>query len=199
MTDQLLPKKLLRENPTDFFHGLLREALAEQRVSASTDAEFYLVALLERFMRVEQGFFSRPLALDYLESFEGDPPVRYRKLKNVGDTALFVCGVFLESLDDKLVGPAYYSALGELAYGHLARLSGTSVAKAAVPLFTEMSVRFVDFVRVLAEMSDTGIFTSDQDVLRIYRRWFATRGARDAERLARRGIIPFAPRKTPIQ
>jgi hypothetical protein len=192
-----MSERLLRSTPTDFFRRLVRQACHEQKVLPSENAEFYLVQLLERFIRHEQGLLDRPLALDYLESFEGDPPERYQRLKNVGDTALFVSGVFTESLEGKAVGAEYYTSIGGLAYGRLASLHGT--ARGVIALFTEMSTRFLDFVRVLSQMSLDEIYASDRDTLRIYRRWLLTRGARDADTLVRRGIIPFAPKKPLVQ
>jgi hypothetical protein len=168
-------------------------------VLPSESAEFYLVQLLESFVRHEQGLLDRPLALDYLESLDGDPPERYQRLKHVGDTALFVSGVFTDSLESKAVGPNYYTSLGGLAYRDLASLPGTRLGKDVIALFTEMSARFLDFVRVLSQMSLDELFTSDRDTLRIYRRWLVTRGARDADALVRRGIIPFAPKKSLVQ
>lgn len=191
--------RLLRSNPTQFFRQLVREALDEQRVEPSEDAEFYLVSLLEGFMRTDAEFFSRPLALDYLEALEEAPAARYRKLKHVGDTALFMSGVFLDKLERTVVGAGYYTSLGGLAYHHLATLPGTTVAGSVIELFAEMSSRFTDFVRVLAQMSLQELFPSDQDLLRVYRRWLATRGSRDAELLLRRGVIPYAPGKLPPQ
>lgn len=190
---------LYRSTPTDFFRGLLRQACDEQKVSPSESAEFYLVQLLERFVRPEPGLLERPLALDYLKSLEEHPPVRYQKLKNVGDTALFLTGVFTESLEGKAVGAEYYTSLGGLAYAHLASLPGTALGRSVIALFSEMSVRFVDFVRVLSQMSLDELFASDRDTLRIYRRWLTTRSARDANLLIRRGVIPFAPKKPLLQ
>jgi len=194
-----MSEHLLQQNPRDFFRSLLREACEEQRVLPSETAEFYLVQLLERFIRPDQGLLDRPLALDYLESLEGRSGARYQRLKHVGDTALFVSGVFTESLDRKAVGPDYYTSLGGLAYQHLASLPGTPLGKGVIELFTEMSTRFLDFVRVLSQMSLDELFASDRDTLRIYRRWLLTRGARDADVLLRRGIIPFAPKKPLVQ
>lgn len=186
---------LLRSTPRDFFRGLLRQACDEQRVAPSESAEFYLVQLLERFVRPEPGLLDRPLALDYLSSFDQRPGVRYRRLRDVGDTALFVSGVFTESLEGKTVGAGYYASLGRLAYRHLASLPGTPFGRLSIELFTEMSARFRDFVRVLSQMSLDRLFAGDQDTLRVYRRWLTTRSARDANLLLRRGVIPFAPKR----
>lgn len=192
-------ERLLKSSPREFFRTLVRQACDEQRVAPSETAEFYLVQLLERFMRHERGLLDRPLALDYLASFDEHPTARYGKLRNVGDTALFVSGVFTESLDRSTVGTDYYAALGGLAYGQLASMPGTPHGRSVVELFTELSMRFLDFVRVLSQMSLDELFASDRDTLRVYRRWLVSRGARDAELLVRRGIIPFAPKKTVLQ
>ncbi len=191
-----MSERLLRSTAKEFFRGLLRQACDEQRVLPSETAEFYLVQLLERFVRCEEGLLDRPLALDFLESLERDPPERYQRLKYVGDTALFVSGVFTESLESTAVGPEYYTSLGGLAYGRLASLPGAQLGRGVTDLFSEMSARFLDYVRVLSQMSLDELFASDRDTLRVYRRWFVTRGARDASVLIRRGIIPFAPKKT---
>ena len=190
MSDPLLDQS----TPTAFFRDLLRKALEEQRVSPSEHVEHYLVGLLERFVRSERGNWHRPLALDYLESFGRSPAVRYEKLKGVGDTALFVSGVFTESLERTTVGAEYYTSLGGLAYGHLAAHPAPVAGRSVAELFGELSARFLDYVRVLSQMSLQSLFGSDQDTIRIYRRWLLTRGARDADRLVRRGIIPFAPK-----
>ena len=199
MDAEKMSERLLQSTAKDFFRELLRQACDEQKVLPSETAEFYLVQLLERFVRHEQGLLDRPLALDFLESLDGDPPERYQRLKHVGDTALFVSGVFTESLESTAVGPAYYTSLGGLAYHQLASLPGTKLGKGVVALFSEMSTRFLDFVRVLSQMSLDELFASDRDTLRIYRRWLVTRSARDASVLLRRGIIPFAPKKTFVQ
>ena len=73
------------------------------------------------------------------------------------------------------------------------------MGRGVIALFTEMSVRFLDFVRVLSQMSLQEIFSSEQDLLRVYRRWLLTRGPRDADLLARRGIIPFGPKRNFLQ
>jgi len=192
-------ERLLQSSPREFFRTLIRQACDEQRVEPSETAEFYLVQLLERFMHHERGLLDRPLALDYLASFDEHPTARYGRLRQVGDTALFVSGVFTESLDRSTVGTEYYAALGGLAYGRLASMPGTPHGRSVVELFTELSMRFLDFVRVLSQMSLDELFASDRDTLRVYRRWLVSRGARDAELLVRRGIIPFAPKKTTIQ
>jgi hypothetical protein len=188
---------LVQQNPAAFFRERLRDAFAEQRVEPSEAAEAYLVWLLERFARGDD-LLDRPLAIAYLESRGDSPATRYAKLKQVGDTALFVTGVFLESVEATTVGVDYYVAIGGTAYRDLSRLGGFGSPRDPGDLFAELAARFADFVRVLGEI-DLQSGRGDQHTITIYRRWLATRGGRDAERLVRRGIIPFAPSRSMIQ
>src|SRR5437867_5975011 len=180
-------------NLTALFHDMVRAAMAAQQVASSETTEFYLVQLLEAFARPARGnLLDPPLALDYLEALHLPAPKRYAKLKRVADTALFITGVFVDSLERTLVGPGYYAALGRNAY---ARLSAQPPRAGLATLFGELAGRFPEFVRVLTEISAGELFRREQDVVRIYKRWLRTRGARDANLLLRRGIIPFAPPK----
>jgi len=182
---------LAKDNLTALFRDLVRAAMHTQQVRSSETTEFYLVQLLEAFARPAHArLLDRPLALDYLEAFQLPAARRYEALKRVADTALFVTGVFMESLDRRLVGPDYYAALGQNAY---ARLSAQSSRTAIAGLFRELAGRFPEFVRVLMEISAQELFRREQDTLRLYKRWLHTRGQREADLLMRRGIIPFAP------
>jgi hypothetical protein len=176
---------------TAFFRDLVRAAMAAQQVESSETTEFYLVRLLEEFARPARGdLLDPPLALDYLEAAHLPASQRYEKLKRVADTALFVTGVFVDSLDRSLVGPDYYAALGRDAY---ARLSTHPPRAGLATLFRELAGRFPEFVRVLTEISAQELFRREQDTLRLYKRWLHTRGQREADLLVRRGLIPFAP------
>jgi hypothetical protein len=183
---------LSRTNLTEYFRDLLQSAMRSQEVRSSEETEFYLVKLLEAFARPDKGWFERPLAIEYLESFHSPPPHRYGRLKRVGDTALFVSGVFMESLHRKLVSSDYYMQLGRRAYGHLTTLS-RGVGALRGDLFAELESRFSDFVRVLAEISFRELFHGDAHTLRVYTRWMYTRSESDARWLLRHGIVPYAP------
>jgi hypothetical protein len=185
-TDPLVQRTL-----TDFFRELLQSAMRTQAVRPSEEAEFYLVRLLEAFAHAREDWFDRPLALEYLESFHKPRAHRYGQLKRVGDTALFVSGVFVESLHRSVVSSDYYMQLGRTAYTHLSALTGD--ARPSDP-FAELAERFSDFVRVLAEISFRDLFRGEVHLLRVYTRWMYTRSEHDARWLMRHGIIPHAPR-----
>jgi hypothetical protein len=184
---------LATDSLTALFQDLVRTAMATQQVESSETTEFYLVQLLEAFVRPARGdLLDPPLAIDYLEAFHVPAPQRYEKLKRVADTALFITGVFVDSLDRSVVGPEYYQALGRNAY---ARLSARPPRASLATLFGELAGRFPEFVRVLTEISAQEIFRREQDTLRLYKRWLHTRGRREWDLLVRQGIIPFAPHK----
>jgi hypothetical protein len=179
---------------TGLFRDLIRSALAAQQVEASEATEFYLVRLLEEFTRPGRAdLLDPPLALDYLAASHLPAPQRYAKLKRVADTALFVTGLFVDSLDRTLVGVDYYTALGRNAY---ARLSAEPMRAARAAPFEDLAGRFLEYVRVLMQISDQDIFRREQDTLRLYKRWLHTGGRREADVLIRRGLIPVASRSS---
>jgi hypothetical protein len=176
---------------TALFHELVRTAMSTQQVASSETTEFYLVQLLEGFAKPDRrDLLDPPLGIDYLEALQLPPHQRVGRLRRVADTALFVSGVFFDSLERRLVGADYYAALGSTAYAHL---SSDARQGALAEPFEELAGRFPQFVRVLAEISDGELFRRQQDTLRLYKRWLHTRGEREADLLMRRGVIPVAP------
>src|SRR6058998_2931205 len=108
---------LSTSNLTVLFREMVQAAMAAQQVRSSETTEFYLVQLLEAFARPPRGnLLDPPLAIDYLEAFHLPAAQRYEKLKRVADTALFITGIFIDSLERSAVGPDYYAALGRNAY-----------------------------------------------------------------------------------
>jgi len=188
----MAPQALIRRSLVDFFRDLVRGAMRTHEVESSEPTEHYLVSLLERFAKPPPGWGSRPLALDYLESLQSTRADRCVKLKHVGDTALFLCGVFMEHLERQIVSTNYYASLGRIAYRQLASLAPTDTA-ARADVFAEIAARFPDFVRVLSEISFAEIFPGDAQTVRVYTRWLRTRGPQDAQWLLRQGITPFDP------
>lgn len=182
---------LATDSLTSLFRDLVRSAMAVQQVESSETTEFYLVQLLQAFTRPDRpDLLDPPLAIAYLDALNAPAWQRYGKLRRVGDTALFVTGVFVDSLERSAVGASYYASLGRNAY---ARLSAEPSHGGLAESFEELADRFPEFVRVFAEISDQELFRRDQDTVRIYRRWLEGRSERDRALLVRRGLIPFAP------
>lgn len=182
---------IIESHPTEFFRELVRAAMQAQHVSSGEETEYYLVQLLEQHLRTRGDLLDRPLALEFLEASNVGGVERFQRLKLVGDTALFVSGLFADCLERSVVQPDYYVEIGRLAYHRVAGIGSRQVRA----MFADLAGQFVDLVRVLGEISTRDLFVSDRDTLRIYRRWLLTRGAHDASLLVARGIIPAEPSK----
>ena len=193
--DSLITDKSAHE----YFQDSVSDALNNQRVQASQDTACYVVNLLATYIRSEQlfdqtpdGVVLKPLADFYAEAVEGPTPAeQHRALRKLGDVALFVSGVFSQSLNRKLVDMDYYVAMGGGAYGHLSgAMRGGAGVKALTEIFEELSEKFVDFVDVLSEVSERSHLSSDTDIMRVYETWLRTGSRRAARTLRSVGIEP---------
>ncbi len=179
----------------EFFRELLADALAHRRARVQEVTEFYLVNLLAGFLERERLFVEQPdgtvtaepLALILLRAVEASRRERAAQLRRLGDTALFVSGFFGDSLARSLVDVEYYIAMGERAYGALAR----SVGGAGQP-FEELSDRFPEFVDLFAEIAELSDLRSNRGLVRLYERFLLTRSERVAQRLRDRGVALFS-------
>jgi len=179
---------------TALFHELVHSAMEGQRVASTETTACYLVFLLERFTRPGRpDLLDPPLGVEYLRAFEQSSTQRFETLRRVADTALFVTGLFADSLDRGLVGTRYYTTIGRNAYAHLSVEMKQGDLAAA---FVELADRFPEFVAVLSAISALDLFRSEQDALRLYRRWLRTGNRREAALLVRRGWIPVPPNRS---
>jgi hypothetical protein len=107
--------------------------------------------------------------------------------------ALFISGVFSQSLNRCVVDVDYYVSMGGSAYSYLSdTMRGTNRGRAMSGIFDELASKFVDFVDVLGEVSDGASCVNDSDVLRQYEIWLRTGSSRAADRLRAAGIQPSA-------
>jgi hypothetical protein len=191
---------LANETPLEYFHERVEQALEHQRVETSAFARHYLVDLLARCLRadalplVEPGFEEMPLAFLYLRALQAAARERARRLREMGDAALFVSGFFAESVIGKVGDLHYYRQLGGDAYARL----GRERSWLGADVFSELAARFQVFADVLAEVSESTRLTSPRAVLDLYQRWLQTRSRRAARLLAEQGIAPMEPGEGPV-
>ena len=176
-----------------------RTAGLKARDSATAETVYYVVNLLTLFSRADalyentpDGVMIRPLASFYEEAVEAaTPEVRNAALRRLGDVALFVSGVFGDSLKGRLVDVDYYISMGGSAYGSLSDgVRGSLQGRALAGIFDELAAKFTDFVDVLGEVSDNTHLAGDTDLLRCYDLWAKTGSTRAASKLRRHGIEP---------
>lgn len=184
----------------EYFHGEVNEALNHQKINAEHETIHYLTNLLTMFTRsealfdrTEDGVRIRPLALTYGEALNQDSALeRTRLLQKLGDTALFIAGVFSDSLKSRVVDVDYYIAMGGSAYASLSdAMRSYRAASRAAFIFDELKRKFTDFVDVLNEVSERAHLSSDADVLRLYEIWLRTGSNRARNRLRGIGIEPL--------
>lgn len=193
--ESLITDKSARE----YFQDSISDALSNQQVDAAEDTVYYVVNLLANFIRSENlfertpdGVIIKPLAEHYAEAIQGRTSAeQHRALRRLGDVALFISGVFSQSLNRKVIDVDYYCAMGGSAYGYLSdNLRGSAGARTLTDIFEELSRKFVDFVDVLAEVNERTHMNNDADIMRVYELWLRT-GSRRAERTLRSvGIQP---------
>jgi hypothetical protein len=189
---------LIGKSAQEFFRELVSDALAHRRLQILEATEFYLVNLLAQYLERERLFEQvqggdvqvEPLAMMLKRALEGDRQVRWRNLKRLGDTSLFMSGFFGDSLARSTVDVDYYIAMGERAYDTLSE--EPRAPSGAHELFGELAGRFPQFVDLFAEIAEIADLSSNRGLLRLYERFLLTGSERVAQRLRERGVALFA-------
>lgn len=188
--------RLLQEQaPLEFFREQVVKAMEHQRVETSAFVQHYVVDLLGRCVRADAlpasdpGHDAMPLAMLYLRALQAAAHERPRRLREMGDTALFLSGFFGDALVEKVGDLRYYRTLGGDAYARLGRERSAIGAN----VFAELAARFHELADVLSEVSEATRLTDSRSVLRLYERWAQTGSRRAARLLEERGITPVDP------
>jgi hypothetical protein len=177
------------ESPVEYFKELVESAMQRQNVAAGQLTSFYLVNLLAGFIHLETPAADEeePLGVRLVKALQAGGSAQRDGLRRVGDLSLFISGFFSDSLNRSLVDVDYYIAVGERAYGSLARRE-----EHFADVFDELAEKFSGFVDVLGEVSERTSLTSNRDLLRLYERWLRTKSPRSGDLLVQRGIVPNA-------
>ena len=151
------------ESLQNYFHDYLHSSLRKHNVQTTDYTIIYLANLLNNFSRSENFVDTcegrsphKPLALHYTDALNSvTKHERDLALRRLGDIALFICGLFSDSLKTKAVDVDYYVAMGGSAYSHLSE-SKTIVASDSSlnEVFSELSSKFIDFADVLSDMNE---------------------------------------------
>lgn len=179
------------QTPAEFFKELIDKVLRRQRVSSSPLSSYYLVHLLETFLRRdgvynELGVGEDPqLAEIFCRALNANGRRKSALFKMTGDLSLFISGFFSDSLMRQPVDASYYAQIGGYAYGMLGRSSRPSVSE----VFRELSDKFDQFADVLSEVSEMSSMTDNSGLLRLYEKWLRTGSERCAALLRREGVL----------
>jgi hypothetical protein len=187
---------LMTSDLTGFFNDAVDEAFAAQRLEASRGAREYLVGVLVDFARrggADQAL-KRPVTFLLNEALQAPPAERFEKLRGLGDSSLYVTGMFQEHLEARGVDIGYVSSVGATAYNGAAAMLKKGDG-GGLDLFGELAGKFQRLVAVLREVAD-GIFSGGHDpgsILRLYERWQRTGSQKLGRELAARGLVPLKP------
>ena len=185
-------------NVRNYFHDSVTSAAANQNVDANDRTIDYVVDVLVTFMRSDRlfeptpdGHQLKPLAMLYFQALEAQSQsARNRSLQRLGDVALFIAGLFSDSLNRKLVDIDYYIAMGGNAYGFLADNLHIDAHPGERDVFEELADKFVSFVDVLMEVSEQARPACQSDILKLYDLWLKTGSRRAHGQLRNLGILP---------
>ncbi len=181
----------------EFFRDKIREAVEHQKLQVSETTEFYLVNLLQDFMKSGDLLDEEPLALLYCRATQAQYNLKISLLRKLGDISLYTVGFFPESFSKQLVDSEYYIRMGETAYNNLSHLFSEKNILSLI--FDDLSQHFPAYVDILAEVSEKSLSRKDSDLLRLYESWQTTGSSRSQKILAEKGILPLASLSRKLQ
>lgn len=199
-------KRLIQEFPNlqIYFHELISEAIKHQRVEADEHIAFYLVNLLSEFTKMNKVYGEdkegdTPLALLFFRAQSETPATQTRLLKYLGDFSLFISGFFQDSFNRKLIDMDYYIAMGGGAYYQLSSMASSAMHQDLFShLFSDLASRFVKWIDILSEVSESSHITTQTDLLRLYEKFLRTGSERLRDMLVQQGIFPAEGASTKI-
>ncbi|WP_127718348.1 hypothetical protein [Halobacteriovorax sp. HLS] len=134
-----------------YFFDLLHELNQKNSRPLPREAIFYSSLVMDKFGSAGEFFEKREgrvsekiLGIKLMESTHMPKNLRKRELKDIGDTALFICGFFSDSLNKKLVDVKYYQEIGQAAYSKLNNL---------VPSFYDVDSFYYDFSKKFSNVT----------------------------------------------
>ena len=186
------PVQIERTIPRAIFADLVAVALGRVRLQPSAMATAYMIELLdERVLQGDGSGGDETLAEALLAAQLDGGANRIRRLRDLGDRALFVSGFFGDSLARQVVDLDYYRQIGSCAYGHIAvGLNRRGGGGSWTGLYLELAQHFAEFVDVLAEVGERSRSSQPENLLRLYDRYLCTGSPRDRDRLIRNGQLP---------
>lgn len=187
------PVQIDRSVPRAVFAELLAGALESLQRQPSPMAVAYLLELLdERVLENPSGLGGQQTLAEALLVAKSDEGVnRIRRMRGLGDHALFVSGFLADSVRGGAVDGDYYRQIGCTAYGDVAIvLRGRGEAGNWTRLYCELGERFGEFAEVLALIGDRTRAGRPENLLGIYDRYLRSGSPRDRELLLCAGYQP---------
>ena len=179
------------EGVTEFFRELVDAADGRHHLRLDPMTSYYVVQLLTTFARTDAAacdafWAEEPMGALLGQAIGAGGSEQRRRLRQVGDAALVLSGLFPDRLKRSLVDVDYYMRIGGIAYDSLSHDDADLFATA----FAELAARFGSVADLLAEVGERCQLGSKVDLLRLYERWQRTGSMRCATQLASHGVLP---------
>ncbi len=175
----------------DYFRERLQDCAGVLASRPKEDTLWYLGSVLARLgdsrqlFSYDQGELGlRPLALLYKDAHEAS--ARHQRcliLRQLGDQALFVGGLFAECYARKGLMRDYFIGMGGSAYDYLAEH-----AESHRQVFAELAQGFHTFLDLIGSACERKRAQTPDEVLALYQQWRATGNPRLARQLRAWGI-----------
>ncbi|MFK7990151.1 MAG: hypothetical protein AB8I08_29295 [Sandaracinaceae bacterium] len=178
-----------------WFHERLDAALLRHRVDAGEPTRLYLIELLAGMaVDASSASLGEPLAIQLAEAHQAEGVEKLRRLRSMGDSALYGLGFFEDHLERRGVNRDYVVAMGGRAYRSLESLAGFSRAEAVrQPVYAELAVGFGRYAAVFDDVRESTELRTPQDIVRLYERYRRTRSPHLAARLREEGVFMQVP------
>jgi hypothetical protein len=158
---------ILDTNLQSFFYDQLTIINKKSTNPLPEHCIYYSSKVMDKFSEAEKYFENvdgkvreKVLGLKYLESNHLPRNTQKRVLKDVGDTALILCGFFGESLNKKIVDSRYYHDIGMAAYSQLDSIVPEVYE---IPAFYKtLSSSFVPITNIISILTSTLNLKPDQ-------------------------------------
>lgn len=151
---------LILENSLQvFFYDLLIEANKKSMRPLPNEIIFYSSLVMDQFGSSQRYFEvvdgkirEKILGIKLLESSQLPKDKQKTVIKDVGETALLLCGYFADSLNKKIIDTKYYNEIGVLAYSRL----NSFIPKAydTPNFFSKMSKHFHQVTNLIGLISE---------------------------------------------
>jgi len=176
-----------------YFRERLVAAMARKRIVTSESTECYLVNLLAKLaITPDDEPLGRPFAELLAKALDASGHEKLSRLRELGDSALYVCGFFGDHLEHRGIARSYVVAMGGRAYLTARSIAPLARAGELSPIFEELAERFEMFAYVLDDVRESTAMRTPQDIIRLYERWRRTGSSLLAERLEQEGVYPMS-------
>ncbi len=180
----------------EHFSEVVKEACAHRHVKTQPHIEAYLVQLLKYYLDprnlhgslIEDSAEKPPetFAEMYLQAINSEMTKKKELMRSLADKALYLTGIFSDSLQRKVVDLDYYVEIGSAAYSNLHSWTRQDTL---ATVYSTFSKRFQEYVEVLNYISEKSTVQSDQNVLRLYDRYLRTGSDLAREKLTELGVV----------